>query len=177
STHSGACRGGQTGRSASGPEVLQIQYSRPGGFGQTQALPIINEVLSSTGQSLDTAARNFMERRFGQDFGNVRVHTDAKAAMSARVIGAGGYTVGANIVFGAGRFRPETQQGRQLIAHELTHVWQQQSRSFVARKEDDLPDQGRSFAQILSDFNWQRYRGGPTGMGDVEKAKPLARQL
>jgi hypothetical protein len=61
------------------------------------------------------------------DFSSVRVHTDGKAAESARAVNALAYTVGRDIVFDAGKFAPETHGGRQLIAHELTHVVQQES--------------------------------------------------
>jgi hypothetical protein len=66
-----------------------------------------------------------MEPRFGHDFSSVHVHTDAKAAESARAVSAHAYTVGNDIVFGAGQFSPGTGAGRRLLAHELTHVIQQ----------------------------------------------------
>ena len=77
------------------------------------------------GRALDAATRDFMEPRFGQDFGQVRVHTDAQAAASARAVDARAYTLGSNIVFGAGAFTPGIAHGRRLLAHELTHVVQQ----------------------------------------------------
>jgi hypothetical protein len=82
-------------------------------------------VLRSPGQPLDAATRVFMEPRFGHNFSRVRVHTDARAAESARAVGAAAYTVGYDIVFGEGQFEPGTRNGRQLLAHELTHVVQQ----------------------------------------------------
>jgi hypothetical protein len=87
--------------------------------------PIVNEVLNSPGQPLDPATRAFMEPRFGHDFGNVRVHIDEKAADSARFVHAHAYTAGRDVVFGADEFAPATQQGRELIAHELAHTVQQ----------------------------------------------------
>src|SRR5690606_23314704 len=77
------------------------------------------------GKALDPATRRFMESRFGYDFSIVRLHSDATAAQSARDVNAHAYTVGHHIVFGAGRFQPETHDGRRLLAHELTHVVQQ----------------------------------------------------
>jgi hypothetical protein len=68
-----------------------------------------------------------MEPRFGHDFSHVRIHTDAKAAESARALNARGYTVGNAVVFGSGRFAPSTSAGRLLIAHELSHTIQQSS--------------------------------------------------
>jgi hypothetical protein len=94
--------------------------------GGMQAPAGVHDVLRSPGQSLDAATRTFMEPRFGRDFSGVRVHTDSRAAESAKAINAQAYTVGQNVVFGAGRFTPETAEGRKLIAHELTHVMQQE---------------------------------------------------
>ncbi|MDD5094271.1 MAG: DUF4157 domain-containing protein [Dehalococcoidia bacterium] len=85
----------------------------------------VTEALDSSGQPLDARTRAFMEPRFGHDFGQVRVHTDRRAAESAARIGAHAYTVGQNMVFSAGEYRPDTSQGRQLMAHELTHTVQQ----------------------------------------------------
>jgi len=87
--------------------------------------PIVNEVLRSPGQPLDAQTRAFMEPRFGHDFSQVRVHTDTHAAASARAVSARAYTVGSDMVFGAGQYAPGTSAGPQLIAHELTHVVQQ----------------------------------------------------
>lgn len=80
---------------------------------------------SSSGRPLDPKTRNTMESRIGFDFGKVRIHTDARAAASAKALGARAYTVGNNIVFASGRFAPQTTAGRRLLAHELTHVVQQ----------------------------------------------------
>lgn len=88
---------------------------------------IVHNVLRSPGQPLDAATRAFMEPRFGHDFSNVRVHTDAKAAESARAVNALAYTVGREVVFGAGQYIPGTAMGQKLMAHELTHVAQQSS--------------------------------------------------
>jgi hypothetical protein len=91
----------------------------------TDAPPIVNEVLQSAGQPLNAETRAYFEPRFAHDFSGVRVHTDAKAAESARAVNANAYAVGRDIVFGAGRFDPAGLEGRRLIAHELTHVVQQ----------------------------------------------------
>src|SRR5207247_5083803 len=65
---------------------------------------------------------SFMEPRCGHSFGEVRVHNDTRAAESARAVNAVAYTVGRDVVFGAGQFAPHSHEGRKLIAHELTHV-------------------------------------------------------
>lgn len=87
--------------------------------------PIVHEVLHSPGQPLDPVTRAFMESRFGHDFRQVRVHSDARAAESARAVSALAYTAGPEVVFGAGRYAPESGAGQKLLAHELTHVVQQ----------------------------------------------------
>src|SRR2546421_6622552 len=89
--------------------------------------PIVNDVLRSPGSSLDTSTREFFESRFDHDFSGVRVHADSNAARSAEAVNALAYTVGRDIVFGAGRYSPGTSAGRSLMAHELTHVAQQRS--------------------------------------------------
>jgi Domain of unknown function (DUF4157) len=55
----------------------------------------------------------------------VRIHTGRQAAESARAVGAHAYTVGRHVVFGDGRFGPDSRSGRRLLAHELTHFLQQ----------------------------------------------------
>jgi hypothetical protein len=66
-----------------------------------------------------------MESRLGHDFSRIRVHTDARAAESARAVGALAYTVGRDIAFAEGQFRPHSEPGRRLLAHELVHTLQQ----------------------------------------------------
>jgi hypothetical protein len=77
------------------------------------------------GDPMDAATTAFMAGRFGRDFSDVRVHTDAVAAESASRLDARAYTVGRDIVFGAGQYAPSTDYGRQTLAHELAHVVQQ----------------------------------------------------
>jgi hypothetical protein len=85
----------------------------------------VESVLSRPGSGLEPRLQRDMELGFGYDLSGVRVHADAAAAESAQDVHAKAYTLGRDIVFGAGRFAPETREGRQLLAHELTHVLQQ----------------------------------------------------
>lgn len=66
-----------------------------------------------------------MDQRFHFDFSHVRIHNDSKAAESAAAVSAHAYTIGRNVVFGAGQYSPQTPEGRRLLAHELAHVVQQ----------------------------------------------------
>jgi hypothetical protein len=86
---------------------------------------IVHDVLRSPAQGLDPATQAFFTPRFGYDFSQVRVHTDARAAASAQAVNADAYTVGRDIVFGSGLYSPTSADGRRLLAHELTHVVQQ----------------------------------------------------
>jgi hypothetical protein len=86
----------------------------------------IGSVLGSPGEQLEASTREFMEARFGHDFSAVRVHADPAANALAIDVGAHAYTVGRHVVFGPGAYSPETNDGRRLIAHELTHTLQPQ---------------------------------------------------
>ena len=105
-------------------ELEKLQRSPTSASAPTFAPPIVHEVLNSPGQPLDRATRDLMEPRFGHDFSRVRVHTGAKAAESARAVNARAYTVGSDVVLGAGQ-DPTASSIRALMAHELTHVVQQ----------------------------------------------------
>ncbi|HEU0282930.1 MAG TPA: DUF4157 domain-containing protein [Gallionella sp.] len=87
----------------------------------------VDSVLASPGRPLDPALQQDFGQRFGHDFSHVRIHADAAAAQSARDVNAHAYTVGQDIVFGAGQFAAGTHAGQRLLAHELTHVVQQSS--------------------------------------------------
>lgn len=100
--------------------------------------------LKSKGQKMSDSSRAFFESRFDKDFSRVRFHTDSEAAGSARAINARAYTFGNHVVFAQGEYNPSTQQGKRLIAHELTHVVQQSSHhgeigqsSRIQRSPDD----------------------------------------
>ena len=101
--------------------------------GQLGVVPVsVDHALASPGRPLEPALRQDMEQRFGHDFSQVRVHSGASAEQSARDVNAYAYTVGRDVVFGAGQYVPATAAGRRLLAHELTHVVQQ-SPTAVAR--------------------------------------------
>jgi peptidoglycan hydrolase-like protein with peptidoglycan-binding domain len=81
--------------------------------------------LPQGGTALSREERQFFEPRFGSDFGSVRIHADARADRLARAINAEAFTVGSHIAFRSERYAPQTESGRHLLAHELTHVVQQ----------------------------------------------------
>ena len=121
-----AC-GGDAGMGGGCPECAKkrLQRKGTGDIGGLQTPAIVHDVLRGPGAPLDAATRSFFEPRFDHDFGQVRVHADARAAESARAVNAQAYTVGSDIVFGGGRYAPQSAGGRGLLGHELTHVVQQ----------------------------------------------------
>jgi hypothetical protein len=93
----------------------------------------VDKVLrSGEGVPLASGLREFMEARFGTQLGSVRVYAGAQAAEATQSVGAGAFTIGEDIVFATGQFRPDKISGRHLLAHELTHVLQQRSAPMLA---------------------------------------------
>ena len=132
--------------------------------GSKGAPPIVNDVLQSPGQSLAQGPRSFMEARFGHDFSRVRIHTDDKAAKSAKAINAQAYTFGQDVVFGKGKYNPQTFEGKSLLAHELTHVVHQAQRGPAIQRKaeetaplagtcpDNVPTEGCNDTNFKPDF-------------------------
>jgi len=136
-----------------------------------QAPPSVHQTLQSSGKPLDGHTRSFMETRFGQDFSHVRVHTNSQAAHSAADINATAYTVGRDVVFGAGQYNPETRDGQTLLAHELTHTIQQgtsKSSQTLQRQSDPRHQRGYAGEQNMGFILYRREDGwatirGPSG--------------
>lgn len=103
----------------------------------------VRRVLDSPGKSLDPVARSFYEPRLGHDLSRVRIHADYQAAASARAMNARAYTVGNDIVFGSGQFKPDTSVGRRLLAHEFVHTAQQSGAGPEAEERPSLGEAAR----------------------------------
>ena len=108
-----------------GEEILQPKELPSRSNEVTPALSFSIQSLRGGGQALPESVSAYFEPHFGHDFSQVRVHTDGNAVESAKKMNALAYTMGRNIVFGAGQYQPGTTVGRRLLAHELTHVVQQ----------------------------------------------------
>ncbi len=115
-----------------------------------QALRATHEALKTPGHRLDTPARSFFEPRFHHDFSKISIHSGDAAAVASRRLGAEAFTIGRHIVFGENQYRPQSNSGRKLLAHELTHViqnrnapethpsaWTLDSGAFGAEREAD----------------------------------------
>ena|GEM_PF-4330212 len=106
-------------------EILQTKKVSGKTPGVTSDLESHINSLKGGGQPLSKSERVFFESRFGYNFSQVRVHTDAQAVRNACALNAQAFTVGKDIVFGTGQYMPDTITGKKLLAHELTHVVQQ----------------------------------------------------
>lgn len=106
---------GSTKPSSSSRQVVENPTSSPGP----------HEASVGTGRPLPEAERAYFEWQFGQDFGDVRIRTDAAAQSAAQAMRARAFTIGRDVSFARGQYAPGTRSGRQLLAHELTHVVQQ----------------------------------------------------
>jgi hypothetical protein len=147
---------------AAGPERLAFDRTK------ASEMPKVATVLRSPGSPLEPAVRTFMEARLGYGLHNVRVHTDAVAADSARSLSATAYTIGSHVIFAARRYAPATRSGAWLLAHELAHVVQQSAASASAVPR---PGSLRSVSRLDTSFTYvQRhkddfvaYSGGQSG--------------
>jgi hypothetical protein len=141
------------------------------------------------GQPLPPAMRDYFEPRFGQDFSRVRIHSSLRAANLAGRVRAQAFTVGQDIFFGLGFFRPDTFEGRKLIAHELTHTIQQRNgglaRATLQRKDDatiteaevkkllkeeEAQEAGEMSTEELAAISSGVDEGGPAKDAEVEAA-------
>jgi len=126
-SNNGMAMGTGTGTEAATPSPRRQAAGQLGvrGSGLHEAPATVQQAFSSPGKPLDSATRAYMEPRFGTNLAGVRVHTGTDSAAAARAVDAYAYTVGQDIFFGAGRYNPQSKEGRRLLAHELTHTVQQ----------------------------------------------------
>ena len=92
---------------------------------------------SGKGQGIANNTRSEMESSFGRDFSNVNIHTDNESVEMNKKLNAQAFTHGNDIYFNSGKYRPETAEGKRLLAHELTHVVQQDKNQQKIQREDD----------------------------------------
>ncbi|MGA7339576.1 MAG: DUF4157 domain-containing protein [Terracidiphilus sp.] len=116
----------------------------------------VHNALHEPGRPLNEGVRPAMESRLGFDFSKVRIHTDARAADSARWLNAQAYTVGSHVVFGRGQYDPISTVGQRLLAHELTHVAQQGGRNAAPGAIDAAADSAHELEadRFAGSFLW-----------------------
>ena len=147
-----------------GGEERPLRRQHSGSPIQRQPPSIVNQVLNSPGRGLEDSIRKSMEARFQHDFSRVRVHTDPTAALSAKSVNARAFTVENHVVFGADQYAPHSENGRRLLAHELTHAVQQEGMNLGARALQIGPADGplESQARMAETFP---FRIRPAGEG------------
>jgi hypothetical protein len=101
------------------------KYEQEADRAAEQVMRMPGPVAGTSDQTLSPQERSFFEPRFGHDFSQVRIHADTGSAEMADALNAEAFTFGRHIYFGAGKRRPRTTEGNQLLAHELAHVVQQ----------------------------------------------------
>jgi Domain of unknown function (DUF4157) len=112
------------------PEVMARPQPSPvagGAFEADEGLEQQLRAARGQGQSLPSALKEDLETKFGADFSGVRVHTGARAGALNRSIEAEAFTAGRDVFFRQGAYDPGCREGQKLIAHELSHVLQQQA--------------------------------------------------
>ena len=114
-------------RTAGNASVVQMLAEEGSIPAEEERSPVHDVIGKGGGAPLDESTRSSMESRFGQDFSDVRVHTDSRASQSAEAVGANAYTVGNEMVFRSGHFDASSPTGQRTLAHELSHVVQQRS--------------------------------------------------
>jgi hypothetical protein len=118
-----------------------MEKSLPGGAQRHHPPPSGRlESVQAGSRPLAQPLRDFFEPRFGYDFSDVRLHTDTRAAGMAESIQARAFAVGNEVFFGRGEFASETSRGRELMAHELTHVVQQERGTIRRQPKKESPE-------------------------------------
>lgn len=134
-------------------ETVQRKALSSHGTTSSQTPAHVHDAISSGGHPLDHETRRFFEPRLGYDLAGVRIHTGSTAELSAKAINARAYTLRRDIVFGSGEYRPDSESGRHLLAHELAHAIQQ---SNVSEALPSSPSQGVSLAIRSSEVGLSR---------------------
>jgi hypothetical protein len=172
---------------------LSVQRDATQASTEQNAAGSVRNVVDQPGRPLDAPTRSTMEGHLGYDLSSVRVHTDERAAASARAMHAGAYTTGSHIAFDTGRYTPGTLSGQRLMAHELTHVVQQSQGPVagtpigdgvqVSHPSDSFEREAREASQTLQTGKapgpTQRLspNGGRAAAISIQRADPTSGQI
>ncbi len=151
------------------PDKKENVQAKETGSSTAVATPGIESSINSLrrgGQPLSESTRKYFEPRFGYDFSAVRVYTGEKAIEAARVVNSEAFTIGNNIVFNSGNYSPDTEGGKRLLAHELTHVVQQ-SKNILPKIQRKVTWNSptlnrRNAAEVM--YNSKALMGSPVGL-------------
>jgi hypothetical protein len=137
------------------PLASFIQKKETSGSGTVVSDTLGAQITSTRGNggTLDKPVKNFMETQLGADFSGVRVHTDSQAAAFSSALNAQAFTIGNDVYFNSGKYSPESSEGKHLLAHELTHVVQQQDNVISKKPFIQRIPRDRIHDPILDDFS------------------------
>lgn len=132
------------------------------------------DMSGSGGHALPESTRSFFESRFGNDFSQVRVHSDTRSDKAAESINAQAFTRGHDIYFAQGHYRPDSSSGRELIAHELTHVVQQKGKG-ASQQVQRKPAEGTDPETLLGQRLWKECPDG-VAVAFYDTEEPVAKK-
>jgi hypothetical protein len=141
-----------------------------------QRSPVLDVVGKSGGNPLPEELRSEMEGRLGGDFADVKFHTDDRASESARAVQANAYTVGNDVVVRQDRWSPESEKGKETIAHELTHVMQQRAGPVAGTSQGNgisVSDPGDPFEKA-AERNAQQAMAAPAATASAQLQREAA---
>jgi len=154
--------------------VLSLAREDPGGGEVSPSIEDAIQEKRGGGQNLDSGVQRHMEGAFGANFNNVRVHTDTHSDDLNRSLNARAFTTGQDIFFRQGAYQPGSSTGRELIAHELTHVVQQDGdRVHRAMSVSQPGDPHEVEAEAAARAVMQREHAGTSGHEEKEEDKHL----
>lgn len=135
----GAIAGAVSGIAGAVSSIGSMLFKEKNGGAREAADPQSVRSQLGAGSSLDGGVKSRMEPAFGHDFSRVRVHADSRAAELATGLNARAFTIGSDIAFARGEYRPGTPIGDALVAHELAHVVQQSAGDHAAPAQSNSP--------------------------------------
>jgi hypothetical protein len=149
-------------------KVTRVSGNQSGEYSRS----VGNSLQSAGGNRLDTATRFKMENFFNADFSGVKVHAGAEATGLNQQLNAKAFTTGKNIYFNSGEYNPHSNTGEKLLAHELTHVLQQESSpGIIQRKPNDktyYEKEGLQSVEIWMETIWKAVDGGRKADGKIK---------
>lgn len=164
------------------PQASFIQ-PKQSGSGSIASEAVSKQIHTSkgSGTNIDKSTRSFMENRFSTDFSDVRIHTSREAIQMNRELYSKAFTVGNDIYFNEGQYKPHSNEGRHLLAHELTHTLQQTGMAQTSKEK--IERKGETFSQIFTKISnapimiskgekWDAF--WDVGPYDAYKAKKIA---
>lgn len=142
-------------------------------------LGLLNMMRASRGEAMPGNLRREMETTMGFDFGSIRIHHDFAAQRASQVLQANAFTVGSDIFFGPGKFDPQSDIGRHLLAHELTHTIQQGSGAETSVVQRDAKGLTKEIAEKYKEFlkEAKSFRASPKRKAEAAEMRTVVEGL